>query len=103
MAVNAHVELRQRRTKFNDLLTYNGPLADSEQEEFVGLMESEAVSVHFRTPCGSEAVAGHAAWQAYSVGHIFSLFGTFDDIIPGSDSLYPDSERVPNTDYILCR
>ena len=50
MAVNAHVELRQRRTKLNDLLTYNGPLADSEQEEFVGLMESEAVSVHFRTP-----------------------------------------------------
>ena len=43
MVVEANVSLRQRRTKLDDLLTYDGPLADSEQEEFVALMESEAV------------------------------------------------------------
>lgn len=52
MVVNAKVSLRQRRTKLDDLLTYDGPLADSEQEEFVALMESEAVSSQIlKPPC----------------------------------------------------
>ena len=71
MAVNAHVQLRQRRTKLDDLLNYNGPLADSEQEEFVGLMESEAVSFQDSNPFGSDAAGELAAWQAYSKGYIF--------------------------------
>lgn len=53
MVVEANVSLRQRRTKLDDLLTYNGPLADSEQEEYVALMESEAVGSQIRiTPPG---------------------------------------------------
>ena len=58
MVVNAKVSLRQRRTKLDDLLTYDGPLADSEQEEFVALMESEAVSSQILKP-PSEL---HSAW-----------------------------------------
>ena len=50
MVVNAKVSLRQRRTKLDDLLTYDGPLADSDQEEFVALMESEAVSSRILKP-----------------------------------------------------
>ena len=44
------MSLRQRNTKLDDLLTYDGPLADSEQEEFVALMECEAVSSQIRIP-----------------------------------------------------
>ena len=57
MVVEANVSLRQRRTKLDSLLTYDGPLADSEQEDFVALMESEAVSSKIRNTPSSQFCA----------------------------------------------
>ena len=66
MVVNAKVSLRQRRTKLDDLLTYDGPLADSDQEEFVALMESEAVSSRILKPPSDVLYVACCAW---SVSH----------------------------------
>ncbi len=63
MVVEAKVSLRQRNTKLDDLLTYDGPLADSEQEEFVALMECEAVSSQIRIPLLGCAVSAPSRSQ----------------------------------------
>lgn len=101
MAVNAHVELRQRRTKLDDLLTYTGPLADSEQEEFVGLMESEAVSSQISNPFGPHAAGSMLHGKRKAKALFLFLTALPMTLFPGLTAYTPDSERV-TTQIISC-